>query len=348
MRFTLAVLVMTLIGATPSRADIAGKSPVLPQKPALNKTHVAFGYAGDLWTVGREGGEARRLTSGTGLEFGPLFSPDGTQIAFTGEYDGNLDVFVVPATGGEPRRLTYHPGVDVAVGWTPDGKNILFSSGRTSLLAVQQAVHPAARRRRPPDRGAAADGRAGGVLAGRRSIAYVPFWNRRAVPNNYIAWKHYRGGLASPIWIADLADSRIEKVPREDSNDFCPMWLDGKVYFLSDRAGHDALLLRPGNEAGQASAGEQRATTCSPPRPGRTPSSTSSSARCTSSTRNEQAREVKVEVSPARLPAARRTATRKVAKKITDSVFRRPGARASSRPAAKSSPCRPRKATSAT
>jgi tricorn protease len=73
-------------------------------------------------------------------------------------------------------------------------------------------------------------------------LAYVPHWTRRSVPNAYIAWKRYRGGLASPIWIATLADSRIEKVPRTDSNDFCPMWFDGRVYFLSDRAGPVTLF----------------------------------------------------------------------------------------------------------
>jgi tricorn protease len=89
-----------------------------------------FSYAGDLWSVPREGGEAKRLTAGPGVETDPVFSPDGSLIAFTGEYDGNVDVFVMPASGGVPRRLTYHPGQDAAVGWTPDGKRVLFVSSR--------------------------------------------------------------------------------------------------------------------------------------------------------------------------------------------------------------------------
>src|SRR5690348_16292740 len=88
---------------------IADDEPLLLQKPTLNKTHIVFVYAGDLWSVPRTGGDAVRLTSGPGVETDPAFSPDGTQIAFTGEYDGNVDVFVVPAAGGVPRRLTWHP-----------------------------------------------------------------------------------------------------------------------------------------------------------------------------------------------------------------------------------------------
>src|SRR5207245_439007 len=80
------------------------KKPLLLQKPTVSQTHIAFVYAGDLWLVSRQGGEAKRLTTGTGLETDPLFSPDGKQIAFTGEYDGNLDIYVMPATGGGPRR----------------------------------------------------------------------------------------------------------------------------------------------------------------------------------------------------------------------------------------------------
>jgi tricorn protease len=88
--------------------------------------------AGDLWSVPRAGGDAVRLTTGPGTETYPIFSPDGARVAFTGEYHGNVDVYVVGASGGVPRRLTYHPGPDAAVGWNPDGKRILFRSPRNS------------------------------------------------------------------------------------------------------------------------------------------------------------------------------------------------------------------------
>src|SRR6266566_5150040 len=105
------------------------QSRQLLRTPTMNRTHIVFSYAGDLWSVPRDGGSAQRLTSAAGIEVDPIFSPDGATIAFTGEYDGNVDVFVMPAAGGEPRRLTWHPAADVAVGWTPDGKRVLFFSG---------------------------------------------------------------------------------------------------------------------------------------------------------------------------------------------------------------------------
>src|SRR5580658_9711098 len=105
---------------------------LLLQKPALSHTQIVFVYAGDLWSVPRDGGEAKRLTVGAGVETNLVFSPDGTQIAFTGEYDGSVDVFVMPASGGVPQRLTFRPGEDEAVGWTRDGKRVLFRSARNS------------------------------------------------------------------------------------------------------------------------------------------------------------------------------------------------------------------------
>jgi tricorn protease len=86
--------------------------PLLMRNPTLSKTHIVFSYAGDLWMVSRDGGDAAHLTNGIGNEYNPFFSPDGRWIAFTGEYDGNTDVYVMPANGGLPRRLTYHPGND--------------------------------------------------------------------------------------------------------------------------------------------------------------------------------------------------------------------------------------------
>src|SRR5579864_837357 len=110
----------------------ATDKPILVQHPTLSKTQIAFAYAGNLWVVGREGGAAHRLTAGPSAERDPIFSPDGSQIAFTGQYDGNIDVFVVAASGGEPKRVTAHPGPDVAAGWSPDSKRVLFVSARDS------------------------------------------------------------------------------------------------------------------------------------------------------------------------------------------------------------------------
>src|SRR3954470_15735017 len=118
MRYAVACLVAGLSVAA------AAASPLLVREPPLNRTHIVFSYAGDLWTVPRAGGDAVRLTSGAGVESSPYFSPDGKMIAFTGEYDGNVDAFVIPASGGVPKRLTWHPAPDQVLGWTPDGKAV--------------------------------------------------------------------------------------------------------------------------------------------------------------------------------------------------------------------------------
>ena len=130
-----ALLFLSLVSSSlAARAN----PPLLLRDPAVSQTQIAFEYANDLWIVSRDGGEARRLTTGVGREFNPHFSPDGTQIAFSGEYDGNIDVYVLSASGGVPRRLTYHPGADVAIGWTPDGTRILFRSSRDSYADSNQ------------------------------------------------------------------------------------------------------------------------------------------------------------------------------------------------------------------
>ena len=211
--------------------------PLLLRKPTVSRTEVAFSYAGDIWIASRDGGEARRLTAGVGIETDPLFSPNGTQIAFTGEYDGNQDVYVVPVSGGVPRRLTYHPGPDEVVGWTPDGKQVLFRSMRKAHAygVVQLFTVPTTGgfpTEVPLPRAAE-----GSFSPDRSHLAYVPIeqWQK--------AWKRYRGGQTRPIWIANLADSNIEaKIPRDNSNDFNPMWVGDTVYFLSDRNGPVTLF----------------------------------------------------------------------------------------------------------
>src|SRR4030095_9566838 len=104
----------------------------LLRHPTVSRDSVAFEYAGDLWTVSRNGGQARRVTSTPGAEIDPYFSPDGSQIAFTSTVAGNTDVYVMPTSGGDPKRLTFHPGLDRARGWTPDGKRVVFGSVRDS------------------------------------------------------------------------------------------------------------------------------------------------------------------------------------------------------------------------
>jgi tricorn protease len=207
----------------------------LYQKPTVNRTHIVFVYAGDLWSVPREGGEAKQLTIGIGAETDPQFSPDGTQIAFTGQYDGNTDVFVLPATGGVPKRLTYHPGGDAVVGWTNDGKRVVFASGRQNTNPVPQLFTMSVEGGLP-ERIPLPMAERGSYSPDGAYLAYEPLiqWQPE--------WKHYRGGQQDVIWIAKLADSSIEKLPRDKSNDKVPMWIGDKIYFLSDRSGPVTLF----------------------------------------------------------------------------------------------------------
>jgi len=230
MHRTLALLLL-LAGAVPAQTD----RPRLLQKPSVSRTQVVFSYAGDLWIAPREGGEARRLTTGPGIETDPAFSPDGSQIAFTGEYDGNLDVYLVPAQGGVPRRLTWHPGADHVVGWTPDGKRILFRSARHSYSRFSRLFTIPAEGGFPEEVPLPMAEQGSYSPDGSR-LAYTP------LAPAFEAWKRYRGGRTSPIWIADLKDSRIEKIPRENSNDYYPMWVGNRIYFLSDRNGAFSLF----------------------------------------------------------------------------------------------------------
>ena len=214
--------------------------PLLMQKPTLSKTHIAFSYAGDLWLVSRDGGEAHLLTSGSGTKTDPVFSPDGSLIAFTGDYDGNVDVYVMPSSGGVPRRLTHHPGVDEVIGWTPDGKAVLFRSTRNSYSRFNRLFTVSLEGGLPHEL-PLPTAEYGAFSADGRHIAYVPVDNNRRL--SAIGWKRYRGGKASRVWIANLSDLALDQVPRETSNDGNPMWVGNKVYFLSDRNGPFSLFV---------------------------------------------------------------------------------------------------------
>jgi tricorn protease len=221
------------VGVLLTAAAVAVAAPSeLFRTPAVSRTQIVFHYAGDLWTVAREGGGARRLTSSAGEETSPAFSPDGRWIAFSGQYDGNTDVFVIPAEGGVPKRVTYHPAPDHVVGWAPDGKRVLFRSNRAFFEATRLFAAPV---------DGAGDGAAeelpfplahsGSYSPDGSRIAYLP------LAPAFTQWKRYRGGRMSKIWLGSLADSSVEEIPRAGANDFNPMWVGGRIYFLSDRGG---------------------------------------------------------------------------------------------------------------
>jgi tricorn protease len=211
------------------------ETPYLVQMPSVSATHIAFAWAGQIWTVPREGGQATRLVAGSGRLSHPVFSPDGSMVAFNGDYDGNVDVYVVPSRGGQPRRLTWHPGPEDVLTWTPDGKRVAFLSTRKSANDPQQMYTIAVE-----------GGPATEVPLPRvEEASYSPDGTHLAYQPNFQwqpAWKGYRGGQTRTVWLADLADSSIVRIPQLDnSNDSNPMWIGNRVYFLSDRKGPIAL-----------------------------------------------------------------------------------------------------------
>ena len=241
LRLSLLVCValfLTAIGAVfePAGARAATK-PHIYQHPALSRDLIAFGYAGDLWTVPRAGGVATRLTTGVGIETEPIFSPDGKTIAFTGDYDGNTDVFTIAATGGVPFRVTYHPAADFAVAWTPDGKNIVFRSTRISQSRYTQlySVPATGGIAKPLPLPMAYQGQ---FSPDGKEIAYSPLPPAYGFDYmTYVAWGNYHGGRASTIWITTLPGLESVEIPHEVASDFSPVYADGKVYFLSARKG---------------------------------------------------------------------------------------------------------------
>jgi tricorn protease len=228
--FVAATLLLLLVPLTASAQSAATGPTRLLRQPDIWRDEVVFVYAGDLWTASASGGQARRLTAHSGDELYPKFSPDGKWIAFTGQYDGNSDVFVIPAGGGEPRRLTYHPSNDMVLGWSPDGR-ILFRSNRVSDLPDFDRLFLI-----PP---------AGGVpemlnLPRASLVSFAPDGGRLAfnyTSQEFRTWKRYRGGWKSPIAIWDLGKKTYEALPTTEAMDMFPMWRGDAIFFISDRDG---------------------------------------------------------------------------------------------------------------
>jgi len=209
--------------------------------PNVCGDRVAFMHAGDIYVAPRAGGHATRLTSDDGLEFFPRFSPDGSKIAFTGQYDGDMSVYVMSVDGSEPKRLSYHPGIqrtsarfgpeNVVMGWHPDGKRVLFRSrkeisdwwdGRAYLVGLDGGIPQPLPMKVAGFTSFSPDG---------HKVAYCPIYR------DFRTWKRYKGGMAQDVWIFDLDSLTAEKITDWEGTDNLPMWYQDKIYFNSDRTG---------------------------------------------------------------------------------------------------------------
>ena len=237
-RIVLSLVLLASVAGSASAAP-SGENARLLRFPATNSSEVVFSYAGDLWTVPIQGGEARRLTSHIGYEMLARYSPDGKTIAFTGEYDGNREVYSIPAGGGEPVRLTYTAtnGRDdlgdrmgpnnMVLAWSPDGKKIVFRNrtgdGFEGLLWTIGPEGGMPRQIPLPEGGWCSYSPDGSQLA----------YNR--VMREFRTWKYYRGGMADDIWIYNPKQGKVTNITNNDAQDIFPMWVGEEIYFASDR-----------------------------------------------------------------------------------------------------------------
>ncbi len=227
----LVPLVLMTLGAQ-ANPNVEGR---LMRYADVHGDQIVFTYEDDLWLVTAPGGDARRITAHPGVERYAKFSPDGTRLAFTAEYDGGSDVYVMDARGGEPTRLTYHPASDRVLGWTPDGGQVLFRSRRQYPTRAEQvyavSVDGGMPERLPVDRAGLASLSPDGTM-----LAYNRFSREDRT------WKRYQGGQAQDIWIGELATGTFRRVTDWPGTDNYPMWVGDKIIFCSDR-NHGTLNL---------------------------------------------------------------------------------------------------------
>ncbi|HEY1377005.1 MAG TPA: PDZ domain-containing protein [Gemmataceae bacterium] len=233
-----AVLLAALLAVPPAARAVDVHDTRLLRMPAVSATHVAFIYADDLWVANLDGTDVRRLTSDVGIEAFPVFSPDGKTIAFSAQYEGNLDVYTIPTEGGVPTRLTWHPGVDIVRGWTPDGSAVLFSSPRAAFSNRYQNLFTVPRDGGFPTQLPIPNGFEASYSPDASRLAYTPLNDMSG------QWKHYRGGTASRIWVYRFDTHAVDQIPQPDGrcNDTCPRWQGNTVYFRSDRNGEFNLF----------------------------------------------------------------------------------------------------------
>jgi len=232
---------------------ISGSTQEMPEGrlmrfPDIYKDKIVFMYGGDLWLASAAGGDARRITSDPGRELFPKFSPDGKWIAFTGQYDGNFNVYVMPAQGGQPRQLTFYQGAaaplsdrmgihNEVVTWFPDSKRILFLSRRDASNGWTKRPFSVNIDGGLPEPLPVSEGGLSSFSPDGTKIAYNPIFR------NFRTWKRYTGGLAQAIAIYDLKNNTVEDLPHTEWTDSFPMWHGNTIYFSSDRGPEHHLNL---------------------------------------------------------------------------------------------------------
>ncbi|HRQ75787.1 MAG TPA: PDZ domain-containing protein [Phycisphaerales bacterium] len=223
-------VLLILILAQPSMAQDVAPEAGMMRYPHVSRTHIAFVYANDIWIVPREGGVATPLASPPGGEENPRFSPDGTKIAFVGNYDGARDIYVMPVTGGIPHRVTYHPGQKNFTGWTADGKRLIYASNFESGIRRAPRIYTISAEGGMFEQLPVPYGDAAAISPDGQWLAYTPHNADRRT------WKRYRGGLASDIWLFNLNDNSSRQMTDWEGTDSLPMFAPGgdKVYYLAD------------------------------------------------------------------------------------------------------------------
>ncbi len=222
-------------------AELAGSvsqaQPTLParidarmmRQPTVSATQIAFVYAGDIWVADKNGGVAVRLSSPKGEESFPRFSPDGTLLAFTGDYDGNEDIYVMPVAGGLPRRITHHGAPDRMLEWYPDGQSLLYATSMTSPKNRFNQLYRVSAQGGLPEKLPVPYGEFGAISPDGKTLAYVP------ISVDFRTWKRYRGGMNPDLWLFDLEKLTARNLTQSPAADSVPMWHGETLYFLSDR-----------------------------------------------------------------------------------------------------------------
>ena len=219
---------LALLALSSSITGLAQVDARLFRFPDVSQSQIAFVYGGDIWIVSKSGGTANRITSSTGEEAFPRFSPDGKTLAFSATYDGNTDVYTMPVSGGVPMRLTWHAGPDRVLDWHPDGKRILFASGRESGTPAYRQLYLVSTKGGLPEKLPVPYGELASFAPDGNSIAYVT-----KITENY-PFKRIRSGLASDVYLYDLKKGTADNITKSDATEGKPIWVKNKVYYVSD------------------------------------------------------------------------------------------------------------------